>query len=108
MDLQSRWLIEGKRWFARSRLNVLEGMHTFHYQDAIMGVNHYIDNLIQRYGLDNLQILEYDYAYYRRLDPGKTWAVPGRLEPNKPLLISMPFAGFGTVHPQMRSEEAHV
>jgi hypothetical protein len=48
-----------------------------------------------------VQVLQYDYTYYWRLNPNLIASVPGSLEPGKPLLISMPFAGYYDIHPQM-------
>jgi len=88
-------------WFKDSKLNALTGLDEFPVTETIMGVNHYLDNLLLDYGIDGVQVLEHDYTYYWRLDPNKVPAVPGKLDPRKALIISMPFAGLNDIHPYM-------
>ena len=78
----------------------LTNIDQFVYKEVIIGCHHYIDGLMIKYGKENLQILEHDYSYYNRLNPGRKWSVPGKLEPNKPLIIATPFPGYLGIHPQ--------
>ena len=87
-------------WIANG-VNNLSNLHLY-TKEVCVGTTHFIDNLIMQYGLDNIQILEHDYFYYSRLNPKKQWAEVGRLDPNQPLLIAMPFPGYGDVHPLMQ------
>ena len=86
-------------WISGSKLNDLGGLSTFPVRETCIGVTHHIDALIMAHGEHGIQILEHDYAYYRRLWPHKEWALIGGLLPGKPLLIACPFPGYGKVHP---------
>jgi hypothetical protein len=92
-----------KFYFTGSKLNQLTGFDQFSHVDVILGCTQFIDSLLIRYGLSGLQILDGDYRYYWRLNPDLKTAVVGALEPNKPLLISMPFVGVSDIHPNMDS-----
>lgn len=81
--------------------NNIKGHETFSHTEFIIGVTQFIDNLIMKYGIKGVQILEHDYTYYQRLDPTIKFSQIGKLDQNKPLLISMPFAGHCDVHKQM-------
>lgn len=85
-------------WISSSTSNGLGILDHMPHREACIGVTHQIDSLIMKYGEHGLQILEHDYAYYRRLWPYKEWAVPGNLIENKPLIIACPFPGYGDVH----------
>ena len=87
-------------WFHNDTNNTLIGLENFH-KEVCIGVTGFIDNLVMKYGIDNLQIFEHDYTYYKRLSPNKTWATVGNLIPKKPLLIAMPFPGLGNIHKEM-------
>lgn len=58
------FLKEAPVWFKDSKLNTLTGLDEFPVVEIIMGVNHYLDNLLIDYGIDGVQILEHDYTYY--------------------------------------------
>jgi hypothetical protein len=87
-------------WAAKDKINALTGFQTFPVTDVCFGVTHFIDNLIMQYG-SNLQVLEHDYLYYKRLWPNKEWVTLGTLKSNYPLIIALPFPGYGIMHPQM-------
>jgi hypothetical protein len=89
-------------WITSNTSNTLTGLDVYH-REVCVGVTSFIDNLIMRHGIDNLQIFEHDYTYYSRLSPSKSWATVGNLTPNKPLLIALPFPGEGDVHPDMQA-----
>lgn len=91
-DLFHRWIMQGT-------MNRLDGLDRIQHREVCVGVTHQIDSLIMRYGEHGLQILEHDYAYYRRLWPHKEWTSPGNMIPNKPMIIACPFPGYGRLHP---------
>jgi len=86
---------------------VLKNIELYTYQEVIIGCHHYLDGLLIKYGKD-LQVLEHDYRYYEKLNPTRTWSIPGKLVPNKPLVIATPFPGYLGVHPEYEAilEEA--
>ena len=87
--------------FQNSHENVFVGLSSFSYKDVIIGCQHYIDNLISKGGLDNLQIFEHDYHYYKKLNPNIKYVTVDTLQTGKPLLIALPFPGHLGVHRQM-------
>lgn len=95
------FLKKAPAWFQDTKLNTLSGFEEFPVTEIIMGVNHYIDNLLLDYGINGIQVFEHDYTYYWRLDPHKVPVKPGQLDPRKALIISMPFAGLNDIHPYM-------
>ena len=102
LQAHKEWLRDAPAWFRSSSLNQISGLGAFPAIEACMGVNHFIDNLLQKYGTRGVQVLRYDYTYYWRLDPDLVACDPGDLIPGKPLLISMPFAGYYDIHPRMK------
>jgi hypothetical protein len=84
-----------------SELNSFVNVHQYKFQEIIIGVTQFIDSLIMKHGLNNIQILEHDYKYYHRLQPDIQFAQVGNLEPNGHLIMSMPFAGHCSKHKQM-------
>jgi hypothetical protein len=94
-------------WLTHNTVNTITGLDVFS-QQVCLGVTEFINNLVMQHGIDNIQIFEHDYTYYRRLSPSKCWAKVGNLIPNKPLLIALPFPGAGNIHPDMQTilEEA--
>jgi hypothetical protein len=97
---QLQFIEQFDNWIHADKLNVLSGFDAFPIKDTCFGVTHFIDNLIMQYN-EEVQILEHDYFYYTRLWPNKKWATVGNLKPNAPLLMALPFPGYGIVHPQM-------
>jgi len=86
-------------WITQGTMNRLDGLDLLEAREACVGVTHQIDSLIMRHGEHGLQILEHDYAYYRRLWPHKEWTAPGYMIPKKPMIIACPFPGYGRMHP---------
>jgi len=101
IQIQEDWLQHAPVWFTSSTLNSIQGLDSFPHVEACMGVNHFIDNLLLKHGIDHVQVLEFDYTYYWRLRPNLVPCTLGNLDAAKPLLISMPFAGLFDVHPCM-------
>lgn len=89
-----------ENWFTHNSKNSLHGFENFH-RYVCTGVTAFIDSLLIQHRIDNLQILEHDYTYYRRLYPHKKWSVVGNLTPKIPMILSMPFSGYGDIHPRM-------
>ena len=81
--------------------NKVTGQNAFNHTEFIIGVTQFIDNIVMKYGIDGIQVFKNDYTYYQRLDPNIKFAQIGNLDPNKPLVISMPFAGHCDVHKEM-------
>tara|TARA_Y100000748_G_scaffold223575_1_gene188206 strand:- start:7549 stop:8373 length:825 start_codon:yes stop_codon:yes gene_type:complete len=78
----------------------LIGLDTFGYNDLIIGCNHFIDNLIMEYGLQNIQIFEHDYSYYKKILPSIEYTTLDTLTNEKPLIIAAPFPGHLGMHRQ--------
>lgn len=85
-------------WFKSTRRNTLSGWNTFDCLDIVMGCTHYIESIIIKYGWSGFQILPDDYAYYGLM--GKFGVEQGQLEPNKPLLLSMPNWKYCDIRPE--------
>jgi hypothetical protein len=81
--------------------NKISGYEKFIHHEFVIGVTQFIDNLVMKHGINGLQILKHDYTYYQRLNPDLKFAEINRLEPYKPLVMSMPFAGHCDVHKDM-------
>jgi hypothetical protein len=87
-----------KEYFLSSKNNTLIGLKNMPSTDIILGCHHFIDNLILKHGIDNLQIFEHDYKYYARLNPDISYVKITNLVPKKPLLIAAPFPGALDLH----------
>lgn len=88
-------------WLTNNTGNTLTGLDAY-YREVCVGVTDFINNIIMKYGIDNLQVFENDYTYYSRLSPNKLWATVGNLKPNLPLIVALPFPGEGNVRPDMQ------
>jgi len=95
------FIIKAESTFKSNLQNKLVGFEAFPYKDVIIGCQHYIDNLISKGGLDNLQIFEHDYHYYKKLNPNIKYVTVDTLQSGKPLLIALPFPGHLGTHRQM-------
>jgi hypothetical protein len=100
IEINSTEYIEiAKRWFTSSTLNNIKGWETFPCVDATTGNTSYIDSFLTRYGIDGFQILDpYEYAYYTLM--GKRGVTVDELEPNMPLIISLPNWYYGGLRPE--------
>ena len=65
--------------------------------EIIQGCTQYIDSL---YIQGQLQHLDGDYQYHKRL--GNQASQVGKLKPNIPLIMAMPFPLYGDVHPEYK------
>lgn len=109
-DLRDRWLSDQhpcvinrdlvpdlNRWFQSTRFNDLQGWQHLGCIDVTMGNTHYLESLILRLGWDGFQILTDEYAYYSFM--GKWGVEPDELEPDKPLLMTLPHYKWGGMRP---------
>jgi len=85
-------------WFQSTRVNDLQGWGSLPCVDITMGNTHYIESFVIRNGWDGFQVLTDEYAYYSF--NGKWGVEPGNLEPNKPLIITIPHYKWAGVRPQ--------
>lgn len=74
-------------WFLSSKLNDINGIELFPNKDIIIGCTQYIESLCLKYSW-NIQVLPEEYGYYNVM--GKPYTEPGQLQPNIPLIISIP------------------
>ena len=82
-------------------INIL-GLDSFVQKDVIVGCHHFIDELIMTYGLNNLQLFEGGYNYYKRLNPNIKYVTLDTLEPDRPLLLEYPFPRYLDEHPNYK------
>lgn len=85
-------------WFRSTKRNKITGWDDFKYVDPIIGCTQFIESIIIKFGLEGFQILSPEYSYYQFL--GKKRSEIGNLEPNKPLVLSIPNFWFCDVIPQ--------
>lgn len=91
----------GIEWFKSTKLNSLIGWDEFEYADVIMGCTHYIESIIIKHGWSGFQILPHEYAYFGLM--GKHGTEPGNLQPNVPLLVSLPNYRYADLRPEWDS-----
>ena len=96
--LYSTFIESSQEYFLSSKINLLSGLDSMTSTDIILGCHHFIDNLILKHGLNNLQIFEHDYKYDSRLVPTISYSKVGELVPEKPVLIAAPFPGALGLH----------
>lgn len=85
-------------WFQGTKKNDITGWNKFPYVDVIMGCTQFIESIVIKYGWDGFQILKNEYAYYSLM--GKFGVDPGSLEPNKPLIVSLPNWNYTDIRPE--------
>jgi hypothetical protein len=85
-------------WFQSTRVNDLQGWASLPCIDITMGNTHYIESFVIRHGWDGFQVLTDEYAYYSF--NGKWGVEVGDLEPNKPLIITLPHYKWAGVRPE--------
>jgi hypothetical protein len=89
--------ILAEEWIFSSTLNNLTGITAFSRKDIIIGCTQFIDSIYMK---GDVQVLENDYRYHERLKLASFSSI-GKLKPNIPLIISLPFPQVGSVHDQM-------
>jgi hypothetical protein len=85
-------------WFQSTKVNNLTGWHALGCIDVTMGCTHYIESFVLRHGWDGFQLLTDEYAYYSFM--GKWGVAAGNLEPNKPLIMTIPHYRWGGMRPE--------
>ena len=98
-DLDQQFKDTFVKWLDNHKYSSFKGLGAFKHKDIINGCTQFIDDLYQRCG--TLQTFENDYKYHWRLNNDIVYATTDTLDPNKELLISMPFPFYGDVHPDM-------
>ena len=86
------------QWFQHSPINNIQGWNHFPCVDVTMGNTHYIESFVLKHGWNGFQILKNEYAYYTLM--GKHGVEVDDLEPNKPMLITMPHWQFCDLRPE--------
>lgn len=99
-DLDQQFKDTFVKWLNNHKYSSFTGLDAFKHKDIINGCTQFIDDLYQRCG--TLQTFENDYKYHWRLNNDIVYATTDTLDPNKELLISMPFPFYGDVHPDMQ------
>jgi len=84
-------------WFKSTKLNSLDGLDSFCFQDVTMGCTHFIESIVIKYGWDGFQILNDEYAYYRLM--GKHGTNVDDLKEDIPLILSLPNWKYGDIRP---------
>ena len=87
------------KWLKEHKFSKFDGIDKFPVRHVIQGCTHFIDDLYQRCG--DIQTFEKDYKYHWRLNNNIEYATIDNLNPNKELLIAMPFPYYGDIHPGM-------
>ena len=99
-DLTQDYLKAFHLWIKSSTLNHLEGLDEFGRRDFCIGVTHFLDDLHVRYG-DRLVALEKEYKYHWRIKPKMKMRQVEELSEGDVLILSLPFAHTGGIHPDM-------
>ena len=100
-DLDNLFKEKFVNWLDNHQYSKFKGIEAFSRLDIINGCTQFIDDLYQR--CSSLQTFENDYKYHWRLNPEIKYTTLDTLDPNKELLISMPFPFYGDVHPDMNT-----
>ena len=79
---------QAQEWFLGSKLVDLRGTEHFPYVDVTCGNTQFIESFVLKYGWGGFQILNREYAYYGLM--GKHGVELEELEPNKPMIITLP------------------
>lgn len=82
-----------------SKRNQIKGFDSFYRTDICLGCTQFIDSLYIQYH-SNIQVLEKEYNYHKFLNPNLEFAKVGELNPDKILIISLPFS-HGRTHDRM-------
>jgi hypothetical protein len=100
-DLDQKFKDTFVKWLADHKYSTFRGLDAFPRRDIINGCTQFIDDLYQRCG--TLQTFENDYKYHWRLNPDIKYVTVDTLDPNKELLIALPFPFYGDIHPDMNT-----
>jgi len=94
----SEFIPVANKWFQSSQRNNITGWDSFPLIDVTMGNTHYIESFVLKHSWDGFQILKNEYAYYTLM--GKHGVEVDDLEPNKPLIITLPHWEFCDLRPE--------
>jgi hypothetical protein len=86
-------------YITSSTLNSVTNLQYSARNDIILGCTQYIDDLHIRHS--EIQVIENEYNYHRRLKPDTQYRTIETLKPNVPLIISMPFSYTGSTYHSM-------
>lgn len=89
---REEFIAQATDWFLSTKINKLSGIKKFPHTDIIIGCTQFIENICLK-NKWNIQVLPEDYAYYSVM--GKQSTNVGDLEPNKPLIVSIPNWKYG-------------
>lgn len=85
------------------KLSTFTNINQFRFHDICIGCTQFIDDIYQKNGMQNIQVIKNDYKYHWRLNNSINWTTIENLDPHKELIIAMPFPYYGDVHPDMDS-----
>jgi len=94
---QREFINKANEWFRSTKINDIQGWDQFTCVDVIMGCTHYIESFILKNGWEGMQILPDEYGYYGMM--GKFGNEIGNLEPNIPLIVSLPNFKYADIRP---------
>lgn len=100
-NLVNEFKLEFLKFIENHSFSKFTGIDAFPHTDVCIGCTQFIDDIYQRVGTDNIMIFENDYKYHWRLNNNIKFVTLDTLDPNKELIISMPFPSCGDVHPLM-------
>lgn len=101
-DLSVKFLETFNHWILSTQLNEVKGLDLFPYRDFCLGVTHSLDDLHIRYN-QNLVALKKEYKYHWRIRPNMLQKEVDELSYGDVLVLSLPFAFNGSVHPEMKN-----
>ena len=77
----------------------ISGLDLFNQKDVIIGCQHFIDELIMTHGIDNIQLFDKGYNYYKKINPNIKYVTLDTLQSKKPLILEYPFPKYLGEHP---------
>ena len=77
----------------------ISGLELFNQKDVIIGCQHFIDELIMTHGIDNIQLFDKGYNYYKKINPNIKYVTLDTLQSKKPLILEYPFPKYLREHP---------
>ena len=97
-NLREKFHAKFHTWINGSTLNTISGLDTFPERDMIIGVTHLLDDIHITNG-DRVVVLAEEYLYHKRIRPNIKIRELSTLQHGDYLILSMPFAGTGDIHP---------
>lgn len=94
----AQYLDIAQEWFLSSKRTKLHGVDKYPYVDVTCGNTQFIESFVLKHGWKGFQILKSEYAYYKLM--GKHGVELDELEPNKPMIVTIPDFFTGTVRPE--------